>query len=132
MFFVTHSITLQTAKSQLFHHHISNPSISVGSEGVHHFLKSEEIEQFYKTAQNVVPQELLDTVVELQINDYKKAQSKNHEILAESFPAIAYTFGPKNWIYIKAIYMSFCVHENVCLSGGGFVDKSPFFSRAYE
>jgi len=86
-------------------------SFTVGSDGVKHFLTKEEQEIFANVAQNVIPQELLDTLVQMQKIDYKHGDSRCM-VLAETFPATVYTFGPKNWLYIKAIYMSFCIHEN--------------------
>jgi len=82
------------------------------TDGVKHFLTKEEQEIFANVAQNVIPQELLDTLVQMQKIDYKHGDYQRHITLAETFPATVYTFGPKNWLYIKAIYMSFCVHEN--------------------
>lgn len=76
-------------------------------------MTEEEREIFNATQQDIVPQELLDTLGNLQRTDYKLNDSQRHATLSESFPAIVYTFGPDNWLYIKAIYMSFCVHDCV-------------------
>lgn len=78
-------------------------------------MTEEEREIVLNISQDVIPQELIDTLILIQRKDYKEKDSLRHLSLAESFPAIVYTFGPKYWIYIKAIYMSFCVHENVSL-----------------
>lgn len=76
------------------------------------------------TGQDVIPQQLLDTLVSLQRDDYKKNDSLRHQNIAESFPAIVYTFSASGWIYIKAIYMSFCVHKDVSvLSHSAFISN---------
>jgi len=84
----------------------------LGADGIKHFLTEEEQEIVSTSKQDAIPQELLDSLVQIQRIDYDYENSQRHFALADTFPGIALTFGSKNWLYIKAIYMSFCVHEN--------------------
>ncbi|KAI6179949.1 hypothetical protein M3Y98_00666300 [Aphelenchoides besseyi] len=78
----------------------------VGADGVERFLTSEEQQVYFNIEQDVIPQQLLESLATFQTDDLDRLSDSHNSILARAFPAIAFTFGSERWLYIKAIYMS--------------------------
>ncbi|KAI6208844.1 Serine/threonine-protein phosphatase 4 regulatory subunit 1-like protein [Aphelenchoides besseyi] len=60
----------------------------------------------FNIEQDVIPQQLLESLATFQTDDLDRLSDSHNSILARAFPAIAFTFGSERWLYIKAIYMS--------------------------
>ncbi|KAI6231024.1 Serine/threonine-protein phosphatase 4 regulatory subunit 1 [Aphelenchoides besseyi] len=83
-----------------------SPDTLIGADGVERFLTSDEQQVYFNIEQDVIPQQLLESLATFQTDDLDRLTDSHNSILARAFPAIAFTFGAERWLYIKAIYMS--------------------------
>ncbi|CAD5205793.1 unnamed protein product [Bursaphelenchus okinawaensis] len=94
---------LQSRIHQLQRRHLENAK---------RYLSNDEYQLLMNTEQDVIPPRLFNALSQLQQEDEMEDSDEHQIILAKCFPAIAYTFGPQKWIFVKALYMSLASHPS--------------------
>lgn len=88
-------------------------TIKRGEDSSKKFLTETELKQLCESKQDIVPQNLLDSLFQLQVQDEVENTDEHQVILAKYFPAVIYTLGSERWLFVKGMYLSLANHQSV-------------------